>query len=54
LHELCDEADKYGIKIIVDVVANHLAGDHTNIAEDLKPDKYWLHLKISAIRLIVI
>ena len=41
LQELCTEAEEYGIKIIVDVVANHLAGDHTNIAEDLKPDKYW-------------
>ena len=26
LKNLCSEADKYGIKIIVDVVANHLAG----------------------------
>ena len=41
LQELCDEADKYGIKIIVDVVANHLAADHTNINEELKDDKYW-------------
>ncbi len=27
LKALCTEADRYGIKIIVDVVANHLAGD---------------------------
>ncbi|MEE3402611.1 MAG: alpha-amylase family glycosyl hydrolase, partial [Acutalibacteraceae bacterium] len=26
LKDLCAEADKYGIKVIVDVVANHLAG----------------------------
>ncbi len=26
LKSLCSEADKYGIKVIVDVVANHLAG----------------------------
>ncbi|MBQ6152508.1 MAG: starch-binding protein [Ruminococcus sp.] len=26
LQSLCSEADKYGIKVIVDVVANHLAG----------------------------
>ena len=25
---LCKEAENYGIKVIVDVVANHLAGDH--------------------------
>ena len=28
LKNLCTEADKYGIKIIVDVVANHLAGSN--------------------------
>ena len=28
LRQLCEEADKYGIKVIVDVVANHLAEDH--------------------------
>ena len=36
LKELCDAADAYGIKVIVDVVANH-----ENIQEDLKPDEYW-------------
>lgn len=41
LQSLCDEADKYGIKIIVDVVANHLRGDHNNIDNDLKPSEYW-------------
>ena len=43
LKALCDEADKYGIKVIVDVVANHLAGDHSNIQNDLKDGQYWHH-----------
>lgn len=41
LQSLCDEAEKYGIKVIVDVVANHLRGDHNNIDNDLKPPEYW-------------
>ena len=41
LRSLCEEADMYGIKVIVDVVANHLAGDHTNIQSDLKDGQYW-------------
>lgn len=41
LKELCTEAEKYGIKVIVDVVANHLAGDHTNIQKDLMAEEYW-------------
>ena len=41
LRSLCQEADKYGIKVIVDVIANHLAGDHTNIQSDLKDSQYW-------------
>ena len=41
LQSLCDEAEKYGIKVIVDVVANHLRGDHNNIDNDLKPSEYW-------------
>lgn len=43
LQSLCDEADKYGIKVVVDVVANHLAGDHSNIQNDLKDSQYWHH-----------
>lgn len=43
LQSLCSEADKYGIKIVVDVVANHLAGDHSNIQNDLKDSQYWHH-----------
>lgn len=38
---LCSEADNYGIKIVADVVANHLAGNHDNIQEDLKDSQYW-------------
>lgn len=41
LEDLCKEAEKYGIKVIVDVVANHLASNHENIQDDLKPDQYW-------------
>ncbi|MBQ2983075.1 MAG: starch-binding protein [Lachnospiraceae bacterium] len=41
LKSLCEEADKYGIKVIVDVVANHLAGDHSNIQGDLKAGYFW-------------
>lgn len=41
LKSLCEEAEKYGIKVIVDVVANHLAGDHSNIQNDLKDGQYW-------------
>lgn len=41
LESLCKEAENYGIKVIVDVVANHLAGDHSRIEDDLKPSKYW-------------
>ncbi len=41
LKELCDEAEKYGVKVIIDVVANHLAGDHTYIDKELQDSKYW-------------
>ena len=41
LRSLCAEADKYGIKVIVDVVGNHLAGNHSNIQNDLKDSQYW-------------
>ena len=41
LKDLCARAEQYGIKVIVDVVANHLADNHENIQEDLKDDKYW-------------
>ena len=44
LKELCAAAERYGIKVIVDVVANHLAGDHTAIEQDLSDDKYWHNL----------
>lgn len=41
LKRLCSEAEKLGIKVIVDVVANHLAGDHSNIDYTLKDSQYW-------------
>jgi len=41
LGQLCNEAENYGIKIIVDIVSNHLAGDHTYITSDFKDSKYW-------------
>lgn len=30
LKALCEEADKYGIKVVVDIVANHLANNGTD------------------------
>jgi len=41
LQALCDEAANYGIKVIVDVVANHLNGNHSSIQEDLRDSQYW-------------
>lgn len=49
LKALCAEADKYGIKIIVDVVANHLAGSNSgswaySIESSLKKSEYFHNL----------
>lgn len=33
--ELCDEADKYGIKVIVDVIANHTTPTLSAVSQDL-------------------
>lgn len=45
LKALCTEADKYGIKIIVDVVANHVAGSNSgswgNIDSSLRKTEYF-------------
>ncbi|SDB47155.1 alpha-amylase [Pseudobutyrivibrio sp. YE44] len=42
LKRLCSAADEYDIKVIVDVVANHLAGDHnTSIDDEFKNKEYW-------------
>ncbi|MBQ7999969.1 MAG: starch-binding protein [Ruminococcus sp.] len=41
LQSLCQEADKYGIKVIVDVVANHLNGDTGRVQSDLQDGQYW-------------
>ncbi len=35
---MCDEAEKYGVKIIVDIVANHMAQDNEGTAGGLHPD----------------
>ena len=44
LQALCEEADKYGVKVIVDVVANHMRGDgydvDGNMSRSNHPD-YW-------------
>lgn len=42
LKALCDEAHKYGVKVIVDVVANHTNGDLKWVADRLK-DKSLYH-----------
>jgi alpha-amylase len=41
LASLCAEADKYGIKVIVDVVFNHLAGAHEKIDPAFTDSQYW-------------
>ncbi len=51
LTDLCEEADKYGIKVIVDIVANHLANNgtsgggysnlNTGVESDLKNANYY-------------
>ena len=48
LTNLCTEASKYGVKVIVDVVANHLAGGdsgkagyYSGIDSEFKNDEYW-------------
>lgn len=33
--EMCDEADKYGIKVVVDVIANHTTPETDAVSEDL-------------------
>lgn len=49
LQSLCTEAHKYGIKVIVDVVANHLAGSNSgswsgNIDSSLRKTEYFHNL----------
>ena len=52
LTAMCKEAEKYGIKVIVDVVANHLAGQNTNTfsskVKDYSPDIYNQNLQHNA------
>lgn len=40
---MCDEAHKYGVKIIVDVVANHMTGDQGSISNNYKSIPNWCH-----------
>lgn len=41
LKSLCTAADSYGIKVVVDVVANHLSNDHNRIQSDLRSSDFW-------------
>lgn len=41
LINLCTEADKYGIKVIVDVVSNHLNGSMSYVAPKWNNNEYW-------------
>lgn len=41
LQSLCTEAHKYGIKVLVDIVANHLTGDRGKVQSDLQGGQYW-------------
>lgn len=41
LKQLCADADKYGIKIILDVVANHINGAAANRASKWNNTTYW-------------
>ena len=44
LTSLCNEAHKYGIKVVVDVVANHMRGDGSNVDSNMSRNShsdYW-------------
>ncbi|MDE6234064.1 MAG: starch-binding protein, partial [Lachnospiraceae bacterium] len=46
LKSLCEEAEKYGIKVIVDVVANHMRGDGNDVDANMSRNNhsdYWHH-----------
>lgn len=47
--DLCEEAHKYGIKIIVDVVANHCSSDYSAISSEIKniPNAFHPRVEIS-------
>ena len=40
LTSLCEEADKYGIKIVVDVVANHMRGDGNDVDSNMQRNSH--------------
>ncbi len=41
LKSLCTTADSYGIKVIVDVVANHLNDNNSTIEDGMSASQYW-------------
>ncbi|MBQ2604887.1 MAG: starch-binding protein [Clostridia bacterium] len=41
LTNLCTEAEKYGVKVVVDVVANHLNGQTSSVDPELQDSQYW-------------
>lgn len=44
---MCDKAEEYGIKIIVDVVANHCTSDYSKIAQTIKNKYNFFHTNVS-------
>ena len=40
---MCETAHKYGVRIIVDIVANHMTSDYPAIASRWKNNDYYHH-----------